>query len=323
MIASLMQADGVFGCVVNKGKDTVVTALPLYHAFALTVNCLYFLKAGCRNILITNPRDITAFISTLKKYSFTYFTGLNTLFNALLVHPKFSDIDFSHLKITLAGGMATQASVAQQWQNKTGSVVIEGYGLTECAPMVSVNSYNTETFNGSIGLPLPGTDIRLRDEQGELINEFNLAGEIEIKGPQVMREYWNNPEETNLVLQDGWFKSGDIGLFDEQGLLHLVDRKKDMILVSGFNVYPNEIEGVVAELEGILESAAVGIDNGQSGEKIKLFVVLKDYSITVQDIHNHCHKHLTAYKRPKLIEIVNDLPKNNVGKVLRRLLKAR
>jgi len=323
MVASLMQADGIFGGIVSKGKDTVVTALPLYHAFALTVNCLFFLKAGGCNILITNPRDISTFVATLTKYPFTYFTGLNTLFNALLNHPKFAQIDFSELKITLAGGMATYESVAQRWLDKTGSVLIEGYGLTECAPMVSVNSYNTSAFNGSIGLPLPGTDIRLRDAQGMLVNDFNLAGEIEIKGPQVMSEYWNNPQETKLVLEDGWFKSGDIGLFDEQGLLHIVDRKKDMILVSGFNVYPNEIENVVAKLDGVLESAAIGVSCEQSGEKIKLFVVLKDYAVTVQDIQQHCRQYLTGYKRPKEIEIVNDLPKNNVGKVLRRLLKDR
>ena len=323
MVASLMQADGVFGCVVSKGGDTIVTALPLYHAFALTVNCLFFIKEGGCNILISNPRDISTFIATLIKYPVTYFTGLNTLFNALLNHPKFTQIDFSELKITLAGGMATHESVAQRWLDKTGSVLIEGYGLTECAPMVCVNSYNTAAFNGSIGLPLPGTDIRLRDAQGMLVNDINLAGEIEIKGPQVMSEYWNNPEETKLVLEDNWFKSGDIGLFDAQGLLHIVDRKKDMILVSGFNVYPNEIENVVGHLDGVLESAAIGIASEQSGEKVKLFVVLKDYAVTVQDIQKHCRQHLTGYKRPKEIEIVNDLPKNNVGKVLRRLLKDR
>ena len=323
MLASLHQAEAVFASAVTVGQETIVTALPLYHIFALTVNCLYFLKSGGNNILITNPRDIDTFVSTLKKQSFTYFTGLNTLFNALLNHAKFSQIDFSKLKITLAGGMATQACIADKWQSRTGCVVIEGYGLTECAPMVSVNSYDLKKFNGSIGLPMPGTDIRLVNELGELIREINTAGEIEIKGPQVMKEYWFNKNETDNVLINDWFKSGDIGLFDKQGLLYLVDRKKDMILVSGFNVYPNEIEAVVGSIDGVLESAAIGIENEISGEAVKLFIVLKDYSITIEQIQKYCKQHLTAYKRPKVIKVVNSLPKNNVGKVLRRLLRRR
>lgn len=323
MLASLHQAEAVFGKAVNAGQETVVTALPLYHIFALTVNCLYFLKSGGNNILITNPRDIDSFVATLKKQSFTYFTGLNTLFNALLNHAQFSQIDFSTLKITLAGGMATQACVADEWQSRTGCVVIEGYGLTECAPMVSVNSYDLKKFNGSIGLPMPGTELRLLNLQGELISEINTTGEIEIKGPQVMKEYWFNKSETDNVLINGWFKSGDIGLFDKQGLLYLVDRKKDMILVSGFNVYPNEIEALVGSIDGVLESAAIGISDEISGEAVKLFVVLKDYSITIEQIQQYCKQHLTAYKIPKVIEVVNSLPKNNVGKVLRRLLRER
>ncbi|MEL0628905.1 AMP-binding protein [Psychromonas aquatilis] len=323
MAASLAQAEAVFSIAINEGDETIVTALPLYHAFALTVNCLYFIKKGATNLLITNPRDINTFIKTLSHHKFTYFTALNTLFNALLNHPKINEVDFSQLKITLAGGMATQTKVAQQWQKVTGSTVIEGYGLTECAPMVSVNSYNSTVHNGSIGLPLPSTLVRLIDDQGNQITDFNSPGEIEIKGPQVMREYWKNDSETDKAFNHGWFKSGDIGLFDEQGLLYLVDRKKDMILVSGFNVYPNEIEGVVVQLKGVLEAAAIGIEDSKTGERVKLFVVINDTHVTVEDIRQHCRQHLTAYKQPIKIDIVSELPKNNVGKVLRRLLKER
>ncbi|TEW56087.1 long-chain-fatty-acid--CoA ligase [Psychromonas sp. RZ22] len=323
MAASLAQADGVFGLTVKQESEMIVTALPLYHAFALTVNCLFFIKKGATNLLITNPRDLDTFIKTLSKYNFTYFTALNTLFNALLHHPKIDSVDFSHLKITLAGGMATQTKVASHWKEVTGSTVIEGYGLTECAPMVSVNSYNVTAHDGSIGLPMPGTDLRLIDDQNNIIEDFNTPGEIEIKGPQVMDCYWQNEEETKVVFNDGWFKSGDIGLFDEKGLLRLVDRKKDMILVSGFNVYPNEIEDIVTQLDGVLEAAVVGIDDDVSGEAVKLFVVLSNFNIKVSTIKAHCAKYLTRYKQPKNIEIVTELPKNNVGKVLRRLLKER
>ena len=245
------------------------------------------------------------------------------MFNALLHHPKIAEVDFSKLKITLAGGMATQTKVAAQWKQLTGSPVIEGYGLTECAPMVSVNSYNVTVHDGSIGLPMPGTDIRLIDDNNQVVSDFNCPGEIEIKGPQVMSHYWQNEVETNLAFNDGWLKSGDIGQFDENGLLHLVDRKKDMILVSGFNVYPNEVEDAVVLLDGVLEAAVIGVPDELAGERVKLFVVLNDFSVTVASIKTHCKEHLTGYKRPKQIEIVTELPKNNVGKVLRRLLKER
>ena len=314
MAASLAQADAVFGLTVNQKDEMIVTALPLYHAFALTVNCLFFIKKGATNLLITNPRDLNTFIKTLSKYKFTYFTALNTLFNALLHHPKIAAVDFSNLKITLAGGMATQTKVALQWHQVTGSVVIEGYGLTECAPMVSVNSFNVKAHDGSIGLPMPGTDLRLIDDNNNVIEAFNSPGEIEIKGPQVMCNYWNNESETEIVFNDGWFKSGDIGQFDEKGLLHLVDRKKDMILVSGFNVYPNEIEDVVTQLDGILEAAVIGIEDELTGEQVKLFVVLSDFNVTVSAIKTHCAQYLTRYKQPKKVEIVTELPKNNVGK---------
>jgi len=321
--ASLAQADAVFGLTLNRESETIVTALPLYHAFALTVNCLYFIKRGATNLLITNPRDLNSFIKSLVKYRFTYFTALNTLFNALLHHPKIAEVDFSALKLTIAGGMATQKKVAEHWKTLTGSTVIEGYGLTECAPMVSANMPNVAEHDGSIGLPMPGTDIRLINDNNEVVTEYHCAGEIEVKGPQVMSGYWQNEAETQLVFNEGWLRSGDIGLFDEKGLLHLVDRKKDMILVSGFNVYPNEIEEVVTQLDGILEVAVIGVPNELTGEAVKLYVVLKDFTITVDSIKAHCKQYLTGYKRPKQIEIVTELPKNNVGKVLRRLLKER
>lgn len=323
MISSLMQADGFFSCIMSNGNETVITALPLYHAFALTVNCLYFIKVGGQNILITNPRDIPAFIGTLKKYPFSYFMGLNTLLNALLANEKIREVDFSFLKITLAGGMATQQSVAEKWEKLTGTVVLEGYGLTECAPMVCVTPHNTSKFNGSIGIPLPSTEIRLRKDNGAIIDQLNCAGEIEIKGPQVMSGYWNNQAETDLVMEDGWFKSGDIGLFDDDANLRIVDRKKDMILVSGFNVYPNEIEALVSSMPGVLECAVIGTPDAQTGERVKLFVVLKNHGVTIKLIKEYCKQYITGYKRPKDIEIVTDLPKNNVGKVLRRLLKDR
>ncbi|WP_137297850.1 AMP-binding protein [Psychromonas sp. SP041] len=323
MAASLAQADAVFGLTIEQETEMIVTALPLYHAFALTVNCLFFIKRGATNLLITNPRDLDTFIKTLSKYRFTYFTALNTLFNALLNHPKINTVDFSHLKITLAGGMATQTKVAKQWKEVTGSTVIEGYGLTECAPMVSVNAYNVDVHDGSIGLPMPGTDLRLINDKNEIVDTVNCVGEIEIKGPQVMVSYWNSPTETAEAFNDGWFKSGDIGLFNEEGLLYLVDRKKDMILVSGFNVYPNEIEDIVVQLDGVLEAAVIGIEDEATGERVKLFVVLNDHKVTVGNIKTHCAKYLTRYKQPKQIEIVTELPKNNVGKVLRRLLKER
>ncbi len=323
MAASLAQADAVFGLTIEQETEMIVTALPLYHAFALTVNCLFFIKRGATNLLITNPRDLDTFIKTLSKYRFTYFTALNTLFNALLNHPKINTVDFSHLKITLAGGMATQTKVAKQWKEVTGSTVIEGYGLTECAPMVSVNAYNVDVHDGSIGLPMPGTDLRLINDKNEIVDTVNSVGEIEIKGPQVMVGYWNSPGETDDAFNDGWFKSGDIGLFNEDGLLYLVDRKKDMILVSGFNVYPNEIEDIVVQLDGVLEAAVIGIEDEATGERVKLFVVLNDHKVTVGNIKTHCAKYLTRYKQPKQIEIVTELPKNNVGKVLRRLLKER
>jgi len=323
MAASLAQADAVFGLTIEQETEMIVTALPLYHAFALTVNCLFFIKRGATNLLITNPRDLDTFIKTLSKYKFTYFTALNTLFNALLNHPKINTVDFSHLKITLAGGMATQSKVAKQWKAVTGSAVIEGYGLTECAPMVSVNAYNITEHDGSIGLPMPGTDLRLINDKNEVVDSINCVGEIEIKGPQVMVGYWNSQSETDKAFNDGWFKSGDIGLFNEHGLLYLVDRKKDMILVSGFNVYPNEIENIVVKLDGVLEAAVIGIGDEATGERVKLFVVLNNHNVTVGDIKTHCAKYLTRYKQPKQIEIVTELPKNNVGKVLRRLLKER
>ena len=324
MLSTVAQASEVFGARIEDGKEIIVTALPLYHAFALSVNFLLFFKAGAKNILITNPRDMSTFLGTLSKNKFTIFTGLNTLFSGMMRHEKFSTIDFTSLKATVSGGMTTLETVATEWLDKTGCVIIEGYGLTECSPLVSCNVYNLSAFNGSIGLPMPSTDIRLRDDNGVLVEAFDLPGEIEVFGPQVMAGYWNNQAETDSTMtSDGWFKTGDIGQFDKDGLLYIVDRKKDMILVSGFNVYPNEIEGALSKMTGLEESAVIGVECERTGEAVKAFVVLSDHTITIEQIKAHCKGYLTGYKRPRDIEIVTELPKNNVGKVLRRLLKER
>lgn len=324
MLATVYQAEGVFHPVINEGEEVIITALPLYHAFALSVNFMLFLKAGGKNILITNPRDMAGFLDTLAKNKFTILTGLNTLFLGMMNHEKFASIDFKALKATVSGGMTTLETVADDWLKRTGCVIIEGYGLTECSPLVSCNVYNLKAFNGSIGLPMPSTDVRLRDDNDEIVAEINMAGEVEVRGPQVMKGYWNNEEETkNTMTSDGWLKTGDIGQFDEKGLLYIVDRKKDMILVSGFNVYPNEIEAALSKMDGIEESAVIGVESERSGEAVKAFVVLSDHSITIKDIKEHCKGYLTGYKRPHDIEVVTELPKNNVGKVLRRLLKER
>ena len=324
MLSSLMQGTLVFNDKIIPGKETVVTALPLYHIFALAVNFLLFFSKGAKNILITNPRDMDVFLETLSKTNFTYFSGLNTLFIGMMSHAKFSKIDFSSLKYTIAGGMATFKAVADEWFDKTGTTILEGYGLTECSPIVSINSCDTTRFNGSIGLPVPSTDIRLRDDNGNIVCDFELLGEIEIFGPQVMLGYWKNEAETkNIMTEDGWLKTGDIGKFDTAGLLYIADRKKDMILVSGFNVYPKEIEDVLFKLEGILECAVIGIANRHTGESVKAFVILSDHSITINKIKAHCKNYLTGYKRPHDIEFVTELPKNNVGKVLKRLLRGR
>ncbi len=320
MVANLEQASAILNTVTVPNKELVVTALPLYHIFALQANCLLFLKLGCANLLITNPRDMTAFVNELGKYPFTVLTGVNTLFNGLLNTPSFAELDFSNVKFSLGGGMAVQRSVAERWYKLTGHVLLEGYGLTECSPIVSVNPPQLEQYNGSIGLPVPSTDIRLVDDNGEDVG-IGEPGEMLVKGPQVMLGYLNRPDATDEIIQDGWLATGDIARCDENGYFYIVDRKKDMILVSGFNVFPNEIEEVVAMHDGIVEVAAVGIPNEASGEVVKLFVVRHDESLSEQDVIEHCRKNLTGYKVPKKVEFRDELPKSNVGKILRRELR--
>jgi long-chain acyl-CoA synthetase len=320
MVANLEQVSGTLEASVTAGKDLVVTALPLYHIFALTSNCLTFLKYGCPNLLITNPRDMKGFVSELSKYPFAVITGVNTLFNGLLNTPGFAELDYSNFKFGLGGGMAVQRGVAEKWEKVTGTVLLEGYGLTECSPVVTVNPTNIKSYKGSIGLPVPSTDIKLVDDDGnEVVN--GEAGEMLVKGPQVMLGYLNRPEATEEIMKDGWLATGDIAKMDDDGFFYIVDRKKDMILVSGFNVFPNEIEEVAAMHDGVLEAAAIGIPHEVSGEVVKLFVVKKDPNVTEQQIILHCKSLLTGYKVPKIIEFRDDLPKSNVGKILRRELR--
>ncbi|WKE64407.1 long-chain-fatty-acid--CoA ligase FadD [Gallaecimonas kandeliae] len=322
MVANLEQATAIIGPMLNPGAEMIVTALPLYHIFALTANCLLFMKYGGQNLLITNPRDIPGFVKELAKYPFTAITAVNTLFNALLNNDDFAKLDFTDLKLALGGGMAVQRPVAERWQKATGHAMLEGYGLTECAPLVTVSPYTTTGFNGTIGLPAPSTDIRLVDtETGEDVTEQGQAGEMWVKGPQVMAGYWNRPEATADSLKDGWFATGDIATMDDKGFFRIVDRKKDMILVSGFNVFPNEIEEVVAMHPKVVEVAAVGVPDEHSGEVVKIFVVSKDSSLTAEELIQHCRKHLTGYKIPKQVEFRDELPKSNVGKILRRALR--
>ncbi len=309
------------GIFDNLQRLVAITALPLYHIFSLQSNCLSVMLRGGENVLITNPRDFPAFVKKLSRYKFNYFTGVNTLFNGLLNTPGFSDLDFSSLRLTIGGGMAVQEAIANQWKEVTGKTIIQGYGLTETSPSAIVVPTHLEEFTGSIGLPIPSTEASIRDDSGKEVALGEL-GEICIRGPQVMEGYWQNPEATaEVMFPDGWFRTGDIGRVDDGGFFYIEDRKKDMILVSGFNVYPNEIEGVVVELEGVLEVAAIGIPDGKSGEVVKLFVVKNDESVTPEDIISYCRENLTGYKVPKQIEFRDDLPKTNVGKILRRALR--
>jgi long-chain acyl-CoA synthetase len=321
MVANLEQADGCIGPLLTHGKELVVTALPLYHIFALTANFLVFMKYGGTNLLITNPRDMPNFVKELAKYPFSVITGVNTLFNGLLNTPGFAQLDFSNMKLALGGGMAVQRPVAERWQKVTTTRLVEGYGLTECAPLVTVSPYNLPAYNGSIGFPAPSTDIKLVNDDGAEV-AAGEAGEMWVKGPQVMKGYYNRPDETLKVLNaDGWLATGDIARVDDDGFFYIVDRKKDMILVSGFNVYPNEIEEVVAMNDKVLEVAAVGVPNEATGEAVKIFVVKKDQSLTDVELIQHCKERLTGYKVPKLVEFRTELPKTNVGKILRRELK--
>ena len=303
------------------GIEIVIAALPLYHIFALTVNLLVFFQAGAKSILITNPRDLDGFISELKKHRISVFIGLNTLFRGLLNRPEFSRIDFSSWKLALGGGMATQQAVAEDWTKVTGIPITDAYGLTEASPGVCVNPLNITQYTGSIGLPLPSTDIQIRDGHGGFM-PIGEAGELWIRGPQVMKGYWNRPDETAKVLDnDGWLETGDIAVMDKWGWLKIVDRKKDMIVVSGFNVYPNEIEDVIAHYPKVLEVACVGVPSEKTGEAIKLFVVKKDASLTKDELITYCRTQLTGYKVPREIEFRDELPKSNVGKILRRELR--
>ena len=321
MIANLEQAAGCLDPLLSKGNEFIVTALPLYHIFALTANFLVFMKYGGTNLLITNPRDMPNFVKELAKYPFTALTGVNTLFNGLLNTPGFAQLDFSKLKLALGGGMAVQRPVAERWQKVTSTRLVEGYGLTECAPLVTVSPYNLPAYNGSIGFPAPSTDIKLVNDAGVEV-AAGEAGEMWVKGPQVMKGYYNRPEETAKVLNaEGWLATGDIARVDDDGFFYIVDRKKDMILVSGFNVYPNEIEEVVAMNDKVLEVAAIGVPNESTGEAVKIFVVKKDQSLTDIELIQHCKERLTGYKVPKLVEFRTELPKTNVGKILRRELK--
>jgi long-chain acyl-CoA synthetase len=305
-----------------KGEAAVIiTALPLYHIFSLTVNCLLMAKIGGLNILITNPRDIPGFVKELGRHKYNIITGVNTLFNAFLNNPDFHKLDFSALRICVGGAMAVQKAVAERWKQVTGRTLLEGYGLTETSPCATMNPLDLAAYNGSIGVPLPSTDVVLRDDDRKDV-PLGQPGEICIRGPQVMQGYWQRPDETAKVLDaGGWLYTGDIGTMDEQGFVRIVDRKKDMILVSGFNVYPNEVEQVLAMHPGVLEAAAIGVPDPHSGEVVKVFVVKKDPSLTEAQILDHCKDQLTGYKRPKYVEFRAELPKTNVGKILRRALR--
>ncbi len=299
-------------------RIVAITALPLYHIFSLKSNCLLMMWLGGENVLITNPRDTDAFVKELGRHRFSYFTGVNTMFASLLNTPGFDKLDFSALRLTVGGGMAVQEAVARQWQAVTGNPIVQAYGLTETSPAATINPLNSAGFTGSIGLPIPSTEVRICDDDG---NDAEL-GEICVRGPQVMEGYWQNEEETaKVMLPGGWLRTGDIGRMDENGYVYIEDRKKDMILVSGFNVYPNEIEDVVVEMDGVLEAAAVGVPDEKSGEAVKLFVVRSDPSVTAEDVESWCREKLTAYKIPKEIEFRDELPKTNVGKILRRALR--
>lgn len=322
MVSNVLQASAWIESFLHHDiKGGIITALPLYHIFSLTANCLVFLRVGIPNILITNPRDIPGFIKELNRQPFSIITGVNTLFNALLHNDEFAKCDFSKFIFTLGGGMAVQRAVAERWQQVTGVPLIEAYGLTETCPAVTINPMNLKTYNGSIGLPLPSTNIKIVDDDNKEL-ALGETGELCVQGPQVMRGYWNQPEATKEVLeQSGWLHTGDVAQVDEHGFVRLVDRKKDIIIVSGFNVYPNEIEDVIAACKGVKEVAVIGVKNEEHGEIVKAFIVKSDPALTSEQVIAHCRKELTGYKVPREIEFRAELPKTNVGKVLRRALR--
>ena len=319
--ANMLQAKEWIKNQLREGKETVIAALPLYHIFALTVNLMIFTNAGSKIILITNPRDMKGFIGELKKERISVFIGVNTLFNGMVNQPDFAAVDFSNLRLTLGGGMATQKAVAEKWKKITGTPIVEAYGLTEASPGVCCNPLNIEAYSGGIGLPVPSTEVELRDADGKGVG-IGQPGELWVRGPQVMKGYWNRPEETAKTIDArGFLETGDIAVMDEKGWLKLVDRKKDLIVVSGFNVYPNEIEEVISHNDKVMEVACIGVPNEKTGEALKVFVVKKDPSLTKEELIEFCRTELTAYKVPKDIEFRDELPKSNVGKILRRELR--
>ena len=321
LVANMQQSSAWISKDCVPGKEIIITALPLYHIFALTANCLVFMKFGGLNVLITDPRNMKDFVKVLGTSKFTAITGVNTLFNSLLNTPGFADIDFSTVHLALGGGMAVQRAVAERWKAVTGVTLVEAYGLTETSPACCMNPLDLPAFNGAIGLPIPSTDCCLKDEEGKLVGPGEV-GELCARGPQVMAGYWQRPEETAQVIDaDGWLHTGDMAKMDEKGFFYVVDRKKDMILVSGFNVYPNEIEDVIAMMPGVLEVAAVGISDEKSGEAVKVVIVRKDPALTAEQVKSFCRESLTGYKLPKVVEFRNELPKSNVGKILRRELR--
>ena len=321
LVANMQQSSAWISRDIQPGKEVIITALPLYHIFALTSNCLVFMKFGGLNVLITNPRDMDGFVREIARSGFTAITGVNTLFNGLLNTPGFEKVDFSQLRLSLGGGMAVQRAVAERWKQVTGVTLVEAYGLTETSPACCMNPLDLPDYNGSIGLPIPSTDCCLKDEEGRMV-PLGEVGELCARGPQVMAGYWNRPEETAKVIDaDGWLHTGDMARMDERGFFFIVDRKKDMILVSGFNVYPNEIEDVVAMMPAVLEVAAVGVPDDKSGEAVKVVIVRKDPALTAEQVKAYCRENLTGYKLPKFVEFRDELPKSNVGKILRRELR--
>ncbi len=321
MVSNCLQVKEVMGPYLESGKEIALCALPLYHIFAFTINFLVISALGMKNVLIINARDIGSLVKAFKSEKISLFPGLNTLFNALVHNDQFKTCDFSTLKVTVGGGMAVQKTVALEWKKVTGCVLSEGYGLTEASPVVSVNPFNETARLGTIGIPIPSTDVRILDDNGQPLG-FNQVGELAVKGPQVMKGYFKRPDETEKVLDsEGWLKTGDMARLDADGFIQIVDRKKDMILVSGFNVYPNEVENVIAMHPKVLEVAAVGVEDEHSSEVVKIFVVKKDKSLTEKELKEYAKEYLTGYKRPKFIEFRTELPKSNVGKILRKELR--
>lgn len=321
LVANSLQSAAWLGSAIREGKEHIITALPLYHIFALSANCLLFIRFGGANHLITDPRDLPGFVRILNRVPFSVITGVNTLFNGLLNTQGFDRLDFSNMRLTLGGGTAVQRAVAERWKKVTGSTLIEAYGLTETSPACCMNPLDLQSFNGSIGVPLPSTIVSIQDEECKPLGTGE-SGELCVKGPQVMKGYWQRPDETAKVIDaEGWLHTGDVAKMDEKGFLYIVDRKKDMILVSGFNVYPNEIEDVIASHAGVLEVAAVGVVDDKSGEAVKVVIVRKDPALTAEQIKAYCRTSLTGYKQPRYIEFRDELPKSNVGKILRRELR--